>query len=138
MDPWDLLIQRDVFEGSPDSAKLVRTPEYKNPQNPSIVALLSGLDPDHIVTQSLLSKCLLYPRVCECSTAACSPWRSATIPVSSPVSPIENEQLRGSPEFLRKKDPEFSQPEMTNCRAREPVVFQETPDEDALDWLFRR
>ena len=43
----------------------------------------------------------------------------------------------GSPEFLREKDPEFSRPEMTNYRAREPVVFQGCPDEDARDWLMR-
>ena len=56
---------------------------------------------------------------------------------SRPVSPIEIEQLRGSPATFRKKVQEFSQPEMTNVRAREPVVFQGTPGEDARDWLIR-
>ena len=56
---------------------------------------------------------------------------------SRPVSPIEIRQLRGSPATFRKKVEEFSQPEMTNVRAREPVVFQGTPGEDARDWLIR-
>ena len=55
MDPWDLLIQGDGFVESPDSAKLVRTPEYKNPQNPTIVALLSGPDLDHKLYPTWLS-----------------------------------------------------------------------------------
>ena len=43
----------------------------------------------------------------------------------------------GSPELLRKKVPKFSHPKMTYCRAREPIVFQETPDEDAKNWLMK-
>ena len=56
---------------------------------------------------------------------------------SRPVSPVEIRQLRDSPGSFRQKVPEFSQPEMTNVRAREPVVFQGTPGEDARDWLNR-